>query len=91
MYKIDSSNCPFGTRCAPPTIHKLFSPLLTSLDPSVDRFNHALREVLRDFSKEYINMMQRMFEHAGYVAVGLVVYVNTSQSFVVSALLITHR
>jgi hypothetical protein len=62
-----------------------------SLDTSVDRFNHALREVLRGFGKEFINMMQRMFEHAGYIVVGLVVYVNTSLSFVVSALLMAHR
>jgi hypothetical protein len=90
MYKIEYLNCPYGTRCAPPTLHKLFSPLLMSLGPSVDIFNHALGEVLRDFGKEHINMMQRMFEHAGYIAIGAVVYVNTSPSFV-SALLMAHR
>ena len=82
MYRIEYLNCPHGTRCALPTLHKLFSPITRSLGSEFDYFCYWYKDTARDLAKEYVNMIQRMFEHAGLVAIGFVVYVSTEPSFV---------
>jgi hypothetical protein len=82
MYVLEFLNCPFGTRCATPTLHGLFCPLLSSVESLSDNFHDFYRDTAEALANLFVSMIQRMFEHAGLIAIGLVVYVSTEPCFV---------
>jgi hypothetical protein len=89
MYRVEYLNCPFGTRCASPTLNKLFSPLLRSLGSSYEYYCDVFKTIAEETAKEYVEMIQRIYEHIGYISTGLIAYVSVSPTSV-SALLTAH-
>ena len=75
MYKVDILNCPFGTRCAPPTLLRLIYPaveFLHQLSVSLCSFVGAIVYLL---AKGVVTMIQFTAANAVYVVVVLGIYV----------------
>jgi hypothetical protein len=75
MYKIDILNCPFGTRCAPPTLLELISPAVEffhQISVSLCSFVGAVVYLL---AEGVVTMIQFTAANVVYVAVALGIYV----------------